>query len=159
MKTFHEWLEERHPELLDEWLRDLANNRTVRNLVTGLALTAGAAGFAGRASGGEASHKPVATAQDSQSVTSEAEYDFDDNESIRDAVEEATMKAKAEIAKMYGKDSLSGVGRPTVRVDRKARKVFVTVAVPKQARGSAPAPKLPSKNSPSVQKRVSRSDF
>lgn len=158
MKTFHEWLVDAHPDVLDEgWMQDLANSKTVRNLVTGAALTAGSLGMGGMASA--ASPRPSAAVQDTQSATAEAEYDFDDNESIRDAVEEATMKAKAEIAKAQGKQVLSGIGRPVVRIDRKARKVFVTVAAPRQDGGSAPASKAPLKKAPSVEKRVSRSAF
>jgi len=158
MKTFAEWLVEVHPEAIDEgWMQDIAKNKTVRNFVTGAALAAGSLGMGGAASA--ASPRPAAAAQDSQSVTAEAEYDFDDNESIRDAVEEATMQAKAKIAKMYGTNVLSGVGRPVVKVDRKARKVFVKVTAPRQARGSVSAEKSPTNNQPTVQKRVSRSDF
>lgn len=60
MKTFHEWLEAEHPELLDEWLRDIAKNRTVRNLVAGAAMFAGGLGMAGGASGAEPSGRPAA---------------------------------------------------------------------------------------------------
>jgi hypothetical protein len=157
MKTFSEWLVDVHPESIDEgWMQDIAKNKTVRNLVTGAALAAGSLG--GVASAADKSPKPVATVQDAQSVTAESEYDFDDNESIRDAVEEATMEAKAKISKMYGTKVLSGIGRPVVKVDRKARKVFVTVTASRQSEGPAAA-KSPLNNAPKVQRKVSRSDF
>jgi hypothetical protein len=153
MKTFTEWLVDAHPDVLDEgWMQDLANSKTVRNLVTGAALTAGSLGMGGVASA--ASPRPAAAAQDTQSATAESEYDFDGDEEIRDAVEEATMMAKADLAKKLGSKVLSGIGRPAVKIDRKARKVFVTVTASKQDGGSAPAPK-----SPSVERRVSRSAF
>lgn len=159
MKTFQEWLVDAHPEALDEgWMSDFANKK-VRNLVTGVAMAAGGLGMGGAVSAADNAPKPAAVAQDSQSVTAEAEYDFDDNESIRDAVEEATMKAKAKIAKMYGTEVLSGVGRPVVKVDRKARKVFVTVTASKKAEAPVPTNKVPSKKAPSVEKRVSKSAF
>lgn len=160
MKTFQEWLADRHPEVLDEgWMQDIARNKTVRNFVTGAALAAGGLGFGGVASAAEKAPRPAAAAQDSQSATAEADYDFDDNESIRDAVEEATMKAKAELAKMLGQKVLSGVGRPAVKIDRKARKVFVTVTASNKSAGSTSAAGSSLKKAPSVERRVSRSDF
>jgi hypothetical protein len=120
-------------------------------------LTAGSLGMGGMASA--APPRPAAAAQDTQSATAEAEYDFDGDEEIRDAVEEATMMAKADLAKKLGSNVLSGVGRPAVKIDRKARKVFVTVTASKQEGRSAPASKAPLKKAPSVERRVSRSDF
>jgi hypothetical protein len=47
MKTFSEWMEERHPEELDEGLRDLANSKAVRGLVAAAGLAAGGLGLMG----------------------------------------------------------------------------------------------------------------
>lgn len=158
MKNFNEWLAERHPEALNEgWMQDIAKSKGVRNFVAGAALAAGGLGMSG-ANAGDVPQRPAATAQDSQSVTAEAEYNFDDNESIRDAVEEATLEAKAKIAKMYGSGTLSGVGRPAVKIDRKNQKVFVTITASKRT-GSVPAAATTPRNTPSSQKRVSKTAF
>lgn len=46
MKTFYEWMVERHPESIDEaLLRDLANSKLARNLVAGAAIAAGGLGI------------------------------------------------------------------------------------------------------------------
>jgi hypothetical protein len=62
MKTFSEWMAERHPEELDEGLRDLANSKTVRGLVAAAGLTAGGLGLMGAGRGVEvgANARPAA---------------------------------------------------------------------------------------------------
>lgn len=63
MKTFHEWLADKHPEMLDEGiLQDLANSKLARNLVAGATITAGGLGFgAGAANAAAPKPRPAAT--------------------------------------------------------------------------------------------------
>lgn len=155
MKTFNEWLADEHPEALDE-----AN--LLRNLAAGAAFALGAAGVANHA---QAAPPPAiaAAAQSSEVVTAEAEYDFDDAEDVRDAIEEATLKAKADMAKKYGQKTLSGIMKPQVKIDKKNRKVLVTIAVPQGVKSAAGPPAKTNSGSsasgPSTTIRRSRTEF
>lgn len=80
VKTFSEWMAERHPESIDEGiLQGLANSRMARNLVAGAALTAGGLGIGSRMMA-SSPQKPVATAQKDQEDQEDQEEQEDDSE-------------------------------------------------------------------------------
>lgn len=87
MKTFQEWMAERHPEMFDEGiLQNMANSRRVRNLVAGAALTAGSLGFGARAASAAAPKAPVKAAQ---------QEDDDDDQDV-DSMDVRTAIARQE---------------------------------------------------------------
>lgn len=66
MKTFHEWLNERHPEMLDEgMLQDLADRSGLKGLVAGAGIFLGGMGLGGGRADAAISAVPGA-AQDPQ---------------------------------------------------------------------------------------------
>jgi hypothetical protein len=153
MNTFEQWLTENHPEILDENWRDILRNGT-RAGTTAAGIFAG--GFFpphNVALGAE--NRPAAVQSAGKTVTIQRQYEFDDNEDIRDAVNDAVLELKAKIAKTYGQQ-LSGIDKPQVQIDRKNRIVTVTINVPENLSVQS---RVPAKSTPSVQKRVSRSDF
>lgn len=69
------------------------------------------------------------------------------------------MEIKAKIAKKHGVNVLSGIERPQVKVDKKNRMVKITIKVPSQKINNIKPTNPTPSNSPSVQKRTSRTDF
>jgi hypothetical protein len=81
IKTFSEWMEERHPEAIEEGF--------FKNLALGTALAAGAAGLGGKflqGSGHPTSGRPAAAAQ---------EDDFDDDDDMERGVIAKEQKLRA----------------------------------------------------------------
>lgn len=87
MKTFQEWMVERHPEELDEGF--------VKNLALAGALAAGAAGLAGRGVGGSGHTSPVHGRPAASQTQDDFDQDFDREEDAM-AAKEAKLRAAAQ---------------------------------------------------------------